>query len=129
MAVTDKLSFGGGITQHVYDEYVTSLETTQQDLNDRLKALTSDIMSFQITASHLLDLAQRAEQLFQESDGGLEQKLLEYLLSNIALNDKNCLISSIHPSNSLQRQNKRPKMGQIRTFGAASPKIFSPDQR
>lgn len=43
--------------------------------------LTSDNKNFQITASYLLDLAQRAEQLFKESDDGLRQKLLEYLLS------------------------------------------------
>ena len=78
----------GRITQQEYDEYVIGLTTKQQDLNDRLKLLTSDNMSFQITASYLLDLAQRAEQLFHESDERLKQKLLEYLLSNIELNDK-----------------------------------------
>lgn len=50
--------------------------------------LTSDNKSFQVTASYLLDLAQRAEQLFKESDESLQQKLLEYVLSNIELNDK-----------------------------------------
>ena len=60
----------------------------QQELNDKLKMLTSDNKSFQVTASYLLDLAQRAEKLFTESDEGLQQKLLEYVLSNIELNDK-----------------------------------------
>lgn len=41
-----------------------------------------------MTASYLLDLAQRADQLFKESDEGLRQKLLEYVLSNIELKDK-----------------------------------------
>ena len=50
--------------------------------------LTSDNKSFQVTASYLLDLAQRAAQLFTESDEALQQKLLEYVLSNIELNDK-----------------------------------------
>ena len=50
--------------------------------------LTSDNKDFQVTASYLLDLAQRAEQLFNESDEGLRQKLLEYVLSNIELKDK-----------------------------------------
>ena len=50
--------------------------------------LTSDNKSFQLTASYLLDLAQRAEQLFKESDERLRQKLLEYILANIELNDK-----------------------------------------
>ena len=50
--------------------------------------LTSDNKSYQVTASYLLDLAQRSAQLFSESDEGLQQKLLEYVLSNIELNDK-----------------------------------------
>ena len=57
-------------------------------MNERLKVLTSDNKSFQVTASYLLDLAQRAEELFKTSDESLRQKLLEYLLSNIELNDK-----------------------------------------
>lgn len=50
--------------------------------------LTSDNKDFQVTASYLLDLAQRAEMLLKESDDDLRQKLLEYALSNIELKDK-----------------------------------------
>jgi hypothetical protein len=50
--------------------------------------LTNDNKQFQVTASYLLDLAQRANQLLKESDEGLRQKLLEYVLSNIELKDK-----------------------------------------
>lgn len=78
----------GRITQDMHDEIATELETRQQELNDQLKMLTSDNKSFQVTASYLLDLAQRSSQLFSESDEGLQQKLLEYVLSNIELNDK-----------------------------------------
>lgn len=78
----------GRITQVFHDEIANELEAKQQELNDRLKLLTSDNKSFQVTASYLLDLAQRAEQLFRESDEALQQKLLEYVLSNIELNNK-----------------------------------------
>lgn len=76
------------ITQTLHDEIATDLEKRQQELNDRLKLLTSDNKDFQVTASYLLDLAQRAEMLFKESDDDLRQKLLEYVLSNIELTDK-----------------------------------------
>ena len=76
------------ITQTLHDEIATDLEKRQQELNDRLKLLTSDNKDFQVTASYLLDLAQRAEMLFKESDDDLRQKLLEYVLSNIELKDK-----------------------------------------
>jgi site-specific DNA recombinase len=78
----------GRITTDQYDEYVNGLEARQQELNECLKMLTSDNKSFQLTASYLLDLAQRAETLFKESDERLQQKLLEYVLSNIELRDK-----------------------------------------
>ena len=76
------------ITQTFHDEIANDLEKRQQELNDRLKLLTSDNKNFQVTTSYLLDLAQRAEQLFKESDDRLRQKLLEYILSNIELKDK-----------------------------------------
>ena len=76
------------ITQTFHDEIANDLEKRQQELNERLKLLTSDNKNFQVTTSYLLDLAQRAEQLFKESDNRLRQKLLEYVLSNIELKDK-----------------------------------------
>ena len=75
------------LTQQFHDEIATELEAKQQELNDRLDLLTSDNKSFQLTASYLLDLAQRAEHLFKESDEALQNKLLEYVLSNIELKD------------------------------------------
>jgi hypothetical protein len=80
------------ITQQFHDEIANELEARQQELNERLKMLTSDNESFQVTASYLLDLAQRSAELFRESDEALQQKLLEYVLSNIELNDKSCPI-------------------------------------
>ena len=56
------------ITQAIHNDFANSLEAKQQELNKRLKLLTDDNKSFQVTASYLLDLAQRAEQLFKESD-------------------------------------------------------------
>jgi site-specific DNA recombinase len=78
----------GHITQDFHDGFATRLERQQQDLNDRMKKLTGDNKSFQITASYLLDLAQRSAELFQSSKPELQQKLLDYLLSNLLLDEK-----------------------------------------
>lgn len=51
----------GRITQQLHDEFANEFEAKQQELNERLKMLTSDNKNFQITASYLLDLAQRAK--------------------------------------------------------------------
>jgi len=80
--------------------------------------LTSDNKTFQVTASYLLDLAQRAEQLFNESDEGLRQKLLEYVLSNIELKDKKLFYILNDPLEQSLRQRKRALRLIIQTFGA-----------
>jgi hypothetical protein len=93
--VTDR----GGITQTLHDEIATDLEKRQQELNDRLKMLTSDNKSFLIASSYLLDLANRAEELFKCSDEGLRSKLLGFLLSNIQLNEKKLSFTVNYPYN------------------------------
>ena len=69
----------GRITQTFHDEIATELKKKQQELNDRLKLLTSDNKDFQVTASYLLDVAQRAGQLFNGSDEGLTTPLEQSL--------------------------------------------------
>ncbi len=81
-------------------------------MNERLKVLTSDNKSFQVTASYLLDLAQRAAQLFQESDESLRQKLLEYILSNIELKDKKLSYMFNDPFKTIIETKKKALTGQ-----------------
>ncbi len=76
------------ITQAFYDKIANELESTKQQLNERLDLLTNGNKSFKVTTSYLLDLSRRAKELFETSDNNLRQKLLEYLLSNIELEDK-----------------------------------------
>lgn len=97
----------GRITQQFHDEIANELEGKQQVLNDRLKKLTKDNKSFQITASYLLDLAQRAQELFECSNYELKQKLLEYMLSNIELTDKKLSYVLNDPFKSIVEQNKK----------------------
>ena len=97
----------GRITQQFHDEIASELETKQQILNDRLKKLTKDNKSFQVTASYLLDLAQRAEELFKCSNYELRQKLLSYMLSNIELLDKKLTYTLTNPFDTMLRQNKK----------------------
>jgi hypothetical protein len=63
----------------------------------RLKLLTNNNKQFQATASYLLDLTQQANQLFKESDEGLRQKLLEYVLAKIELKNKKLSYMLIDP--------------------------------
>ena len=101
----------GRITQTLHDEIATDLERRQQELNDQLKLLTSDNKEFQVTASYLLDLAQRAEQLFNESDPALQNKLLEYMLSNIELKDKKLSYTLNDPFRTIVETKKKALSG------------------
>jgi len=87
------------------------LEARQQELNDRLKSLTSDNKSFALTSSYLLDLAQRAEELFLASDEGLRNKLLEYVLSNIELKDKKLSYELTDPFKTIVETKKKALSG------------------
>lgn len=80
-------------------------------MNDRLKLLTSNNKSFQLTASYLLDLAQRAEELFKESDEALQNKLLEYVLSNIELKDKKLSYILNDPFKTIVEAKKKALLG------------------
>ena len=110
----------GRITQQTHDDYANEMESRQQELNDRLKVLTKDNKSFQVTASYLLDLAQRAELLFKTSDEGLRQKLLEYVLSNIELKDKKLSYMFNNPFGTIVEANKKALAGQNDTIWCGS---------
>ena len=78
----------GRITVDLYDEIVAELTNRQQELNKQLIILTDSNKSFMVTASYLLDLAQRAHELFSNASERLQQKMLKTVLSNIELFDK-----------------------------------------
>lgn len=78
----------GRITVDLYDEIVAELTNRQQELNNQLIMLTDSNKSFMVTASYLLDLAQRAHELFSNASEWFQQKMLKTVLSNIELFDK-----------------------------------------
>ena len=73
--------------------------------------LASDNKSFQLNVSYLLDLAQRAEELFKESDEALQNKLLEYVLSNIELKDKKLSYNLREPFRTIVETKKKALSG------------------
>ncbi|MEI6229043.1 MAG: hypothetical protein WCP11_03425 [Candidatus Saccharibacteria bacterium] len=95
----------------MHDEIANELEARQQVLNDRLIKLTKDNKSFQVTASYLLDLAQRASELFKCSNNELRQKLLDYIISNVELNDKKLSYILNDPFKTIMEQKKKVQVG------------------
>ncbi len=101
----------GRITQTFYDKIANELESTKQELNERLNLLTNGNKSFKVTTSYLLDLSRRAKELFETSDNNLRQKLLEYLLSNIELEDKKLSYTINDPFKVNVEANKKAPLG------------------
>ncbi len=101
----------GRITPDLYDEIVTELTEKQNELNDRLISLTNSNKSFLVTASYLLDLAQRAATLFENASERLQQKLLNFVLSNIQMGDKKLYFEVNDPYKTFIEMKKSPLSG------------------
>lgn len=98
------------ITPEQHDEAVKRLADRQNQLDDKLNVLTNGNKDFLVTSSYLLDLANRAEELFKCADEGQRSKLLGFLLSNIQLNDKKLSFTVNYPFKAmLEEKEKAPE--------------------
>jgi len=97
----------GRITKELYDEMVTDLSNEQQTLNDKQIKLTSGNKDFLITASYLLDLIQRSNELFECSTEPQKQKLIKMILSNIKMWDKKLYFEVNDPYKTMIEENKK----------------------
>lgn len=101
----------GRISAERYDNLAGGIERKQQDLNDNLKDLTSDNKSFLVTSSYLIDLCQRGNELFKRSNPALRQQLLQFVLSNVELNDKVLSYELRNPFKTIAEGNKKDPEG------------------
>lgn len=87
------------VTPEQHDRIVTTLTSRQEELNNKLEVLTKGNKDFLITSSYLLDLANRAEELFTCADEAQRSKLLGFIVSNLKLNDKKLSYTVNYPYN------------------------------
>jgi DNA invertase Pin-like site-specific DNA recombinase len=99
------------VSPEQYDKIIENLKSKKEQLNDRLDILTKGNGDFLITASYLLDLANRAEELFKLADEGQRSKLLGFLVSNLKLNDKKLSYTVNYPFNLLIEQKENDPDG------------------
>jgi site-specific DNA recombinase len=84
-----------------HERIVKKLTLRQEQLNDKLNVLTKGNKDFQVTASYLLDLISRVEELFKLADDGQRSKLIGFLVSNLQLNDKKLSFTVNYPFNQI----------------------------
>lgn len=85
------------ITVAEYDKYVTKFKAEKEDLEYKLIEDTNNDKSFVLTASHLLELAQNAQQIFQSSQPVQKNKILKALLANAQINQKRLQLNLLKP--------------------------------
>jgi site-specific DNA recombinase len=105
----DSIKTGKGLSAELFDEIVEELSKKQQSLNLKLMRLTDANKTFLTTASHLLDLGQRCNELFHSADTLNKQKLLRFLLSNVEMYDKRLSYDLIYPYKAFAEINKKPQ--------------------
>lgn len=96
---TDRLD--GRITTEAYDAMVTDYKKEQEDLLQQYKEHSTGDKNFYITASKILDLSQRAWELFQNSEPQEKTQLVGFLLQNLTLQGRKLLFEVKTPFDSI----------------------------
>jgi site-specific DNA recombinase len=102
---------GRGISAELFDNITEELTDKQQLLNSKLNSLTNANFDFLVTISHLLDIAQHANQLFQGADTTTKNKILRFVHANSTLYDKKLSSMLNNTYESLSLLNRKPPEG------------------
>lgn len=85
----DKLQ--GSITESVYDKFYTQFKEQLSQIDARLTGLQAAEKDYYITAKYVLDLANRAYDLFESSEVEERRQLIKLVLSNLRIEGENVL--------------------------------------
>ncbi len=89
----DKLK--GSITESEYDNFYQKLRSKLEDVSMRLEQLQEADEEFYITSRYILELVNRAHELFESSEVEERRLLIKLVLQNIKLVDEN-LVWELH---------------------------------
>ncbi len=95
----DKLK--GRITDDTYDKYYQTLRDKLSDLDTRLSLLQEAEDNYYITAKYLLELVNRAYDLFISSEVEERRQLLKLVLQNLKLDNKKLVYTAQKPFDTL----------------------------
>lgn len=91
----------GRITAANYDNFVTKEKDKQRDLNAQLNDHIKADESFLLSVSYIMELANRAAELYQSSEVEEKRQLVNFLLSNLRLKGKKLLYDYKKPFNEM----------------------------
>ncbi len=91
----DKLK--GRITESEYDKFYTSLRDKLTDISIQLEQLQEAEDNYYLTSKHVLDLVNRAYELFIGSEVEEKRQLIKLVLQNLRLEDEKLLWDAVKP--------------------------------
>ena len=98
----DKLK--GRINEEQYDRYYENLRNDLEDVIAKLNKLQGAEDNYYLTAKYILDLANRAHQLFTSSEVDEKRQLIKLVLSNLRLDGKKPLWIARNPFDALLKR-------------------------
>lgn len=93
------------ITDDEYDKFYQSFREQLSDIDTRLALLQEAEDNYYITAKYLLDLANRAYELFESSELEEKRQLIKLALQNLRLEGKTVRFEAIKPFDVLLNYN------------------------
>jgi len=93
----DKLK--GTISDDQYEKFYKKFRDQSSDIIDRLEKLQNAENNYYITAKYLLDITNRAYDLFLSSEVEERRQLIKLVLSNLRLEGENIAYDALSPFN------------------------------
>lgn len=124
----DKLK--GRITDDKYDQFFQSFHEQQADIASRRAMLQEAQDNYYISAKYLLELANRAYELFKSSEVEERRQLIKLVLSNLRVEDKIVRYEAVKPFDTILNfadcQAWLPRQASTRTRRWVEQVLFSP---
>ena len=89
--------FQGGITESYYNKKREEYRSKQQEITDRISRLGIADEEYYLTSEYLLQLANRAYELFMSSKAEEKRQLLKLTLQNLKLEGKKVEFELVKP--------------------------------
>ncbi len=99
----------GNIEQDVYDKKLKELKDKQQGILTQMQEHSQGDEAFYLTASKVLNLANRAKEVFEGSEPDEKRALLGFSLQNCVLNGKELGFTLRKPFDAIATSNKTKK--------------------
>ena len=102
----------GRITRDEYDQLLKQYKQKQVTLLNKMGQYSKASEVYYVTANTILNLAQRAYEIFKRSETDEKRQLLNFVFQNMQLDQRELVFTVRKPFNTLIESNPRPTLGE-----------------